>query len=66
MTGIYELLLRATDGRECRTLAWLPNDQCKDDYFKKASERGLTIEIINNYNYVNNATAPLRTGGQRD
>ena len=33
---------------------------------KKASERGLTIEIINNYNYVNNATAPLRTGGQRD
>ena len=48
MTGIYELLLRATDGRECRTLAWLPNDQCKDDYFKKARERGLTIEIINN------------------
>lgn len=48
MTGIYELLLRAQDGRERRTLAWLPNDQCKADFFKKARERGLTIEIINN------------------
>ena len=47
MTGIYELLLRAPDGREQRTLAWLPNDQCKSDYFNKARKRGLTIEIIN-------------------
>lgn len=46
--GIYELFLRAPDGREQRTLAWLPNDQCKDDFFNKARKRGLTIEIINN------------------
>lgn len=45
MTGIYELLLRAPDGRELSTLAWFPNDQCKDDYFDKARKRGLTIFI---------------------
>lgn len=48
MTGIYELLLRAQDGRERRILAWLPDDKYKDYYFKKARKRGLTIEIINN------------------
>jgi len=44
--GIYELLLRAPDGRERRTLVWLPNEAVRRDYFDKASNRGLTIEII--------------------
>lgn len=47
MTGIYELLLRAQDGRERRILAWLPDDKYREYYFKKARKRGLTIEIIN-------------------
>lgn len=45
--GIYELLLRAPDGRERRTLAWLPTEACKQDYYDKATKRGLTVEIIN-------------------
>lgn len=45
--GIYELLLTAPDGRTRRILAWLPNEQCKQDYYDKARKRGLTIEIIN-------------------
>ena len=45
--GIYELLLRAPDGRERRTLVWLPNEAVRRDYFDKARKRGLTIEIIN-------------------
>lgn len=44
--GIYELLLKAPDGRERRTLAWLPNEQVRQEYFAKARKRGLTIEII--------------------
>ena len=46
--GIYELLLRAPDGRERRTLVWLPNKAVRQEYFAKARKRGLTIEIINN------------------
>ena len=46
--GIYELILRAPDGRERRTLAWFPNERCKQDYYEKARKRGLEIEIINN------------------
>lgn len=46
--GIYELFLTAPDGRTRSILAWLPNEQCKQDYYDKARKRGLTIEIINN------------------
>ena len=46
--GIYELLLTAPDGRTRRTLAWLPNEAVRQDYYDKAAKRGLTIEIINN------------------
>lgn len=42
---IYELLLRAPDGRERRTLAWLPTEQVRQEYYDKARKRGL--EIIN-------------------
>ncbi|MBQ9646101.1 MAG: hypothetical protein IJV24_07075 [Prevotella sp.] len=47
MTGVYELILRAPDGREQSTLAWLPNERCKQDFFEKARKRGLTITIAN-------------------
>ena len=46
MTGIYELTLRAKDGRELRTLAWLPTEAVKQDFYDKARKRGL--EIIDN------------------
>lgn len=46
--GIYEIILRAPDGRTRRTLAWLPTEAVRRDYFTKAAKRGLTIEIINN------------------
>ena len=48
MTGIYELTLRTKDGRERRTLAWLPTEAVRQDYYEKARKRGL--EIIENNN----------------
>ena len=44
MTGIYELTLRAPDGRERRTLAWFPTDEVRQNYYEKARKRGLEIE----------------------
>jgi len=43
MDGIYELTLRAQDGRERRILAWLPTDVCLQDFYDKARKRGLTV-----------------------
>lgn len=43
MNGIYELTLRAPDGRERRTLAWFPTDEVRQDYYEKARKRGLEI-----------------------
>lgn len=48
MTGIYELTLRAKDGRERRTLAWLPTEAVRQDFYKKAHKRGLKV-IENKY-----------------
>lgn len=47
MNGIYELTLRAPDGRERRTLAWFPTDEVQQDFYEKARKRGL--EIINDH-----------------
>lgn len=47
MTGIYELTLRAPDGRERRTLAWFPTPECRRDFYAKAAKRGL--KIINDH-----------------
>lgn len=47
MSGIYELILRAPDGREQRTLAWLPTPAVRQDFYDKARKRGLEIETIN-------------------
>ncbi len=44
--GVYELTLRAPDGRERRTLAWFPNEQVRQDYLRRAAQRGL--EVIEN------------------
>ena len=46
MDGIYELILRAADGRERRVLAWLPTDAVRQDFYDKAHKRGL--EVIEN------------------
>lgn len=45
MTGIYELILRAPDGRERRQLALVPNDRVRQDYYDKARKNGLEIEM---------------------
>lgn len=43
--GIYELILRAPDGRERRDLALVPNDRVRQDYCAKARKNGLEIEL---------------------
>lgn len=47
--GVYSLTLRAPDGRERRTLAWLPNEAVRRDFYEKARKRGLEV-IENNEN----------------
>lgn len=44
MQGIYELTLKAPDGREKRMLAWLPTEQVRQNFYEKARRNG--IEII--------------------
>ena len=48
MDGIYELTLRAQDGRERRVLAWLPTEACRQDFYDKTRKRGLTVIETNN------------------
>lgn len=43
MTGIYALTLRAPDGREQCTLAWLPTEAVRQDFYEKARRNGLEI-----------------------
>lgn len=40
MTGIYGLTLRASDGRERRTLAWLHTEAIMQDFYEKARGTG--------------------------
>lgn len=47
MTGIFDLTLRAPDGRERRTIAWLPTEPVRQDLNEKARRNGLEV-IINN------------------
>lgn len=44
-TDIYELTLRAVDGRERRELAWLPTEAVRQDFYDKARRNGLTVTI---------------------
>lgn len=45
MTGVYDLTLRASDGRERRMLAWLPTEAVRQDFYEKAHKNGLEIVI---------------------
>ena len=47
MTGIYELTMRAPDGRERCELAWLPTDAIRQDFYDKARRNGIEV-LINN------------------
>jgi hypothetical protein len=42
---IQALTLTAPDGRERRTLAWFPTEECRKDFYEKAARRGLTVTI---------------------
>ena len=43
--NVYPLTLTAPDGRELRTLAWFPTEECRQNLYTKAVERGLTVTI---------------------
>lgn len=47
--GVYALTLRAPSGEERKTLAWLPNEAVRQDFYAKARKRGLEV-IENNEN----------------
>ena len=44
---IQGLTLTAPDGRELRTLAWFPTEECRRDFYEKAAKRGLTVKENN-------------------
>ena len=46
--GVYALPLRAPSGEERKTLAWLPTEAVRQDFYQKARKRGL--EVIENNN----------------
>lgn len=46
--GIYSLTLRAPNGQERKTLAWLPTEAVRQDFYAKARKHGL--EVIENNN----------------
>ena len=46
--GVYALTLRAPSGEERKTLAWLPTEAVRQDFYQKARKRGL--EVIENDN----------------
>jgi len=50
--GIYELTLSAPDGRERKTLAWFPNEAVRQDFLRRAAQRGLEVteKPLNNNN----------------
>ena len=43
MNDVCGLTLTAQDGRELRTLAWFPTEECRRDFYEKAARRGLTV-----------------------
>lgn len=46
MNTIQAITLTAPDGRELRTLAWFPTEECRRDFYDKAAKRGLTVTLI--------------------
>ena len=47
MNGVYDLTLRASDGRERRMLAWLPTEAVRQDFCEKARRNGIEIVKVN-------------------
>lgn len=47
--GVYALTLRAPSGEERKTLAWLPTEAVRQDFYQKARKNGLEV-IENNEN----------------
>lgn len=45
MNGIYELILRAPDGRERRMAAWITGERVRQDIIAAAHKKGLEIEM---------------------
>ena len=43
---VYGMTHRAKDGRELRTLAWIPNEAVRKDFYNKAQKNGLEV-IVN-------------------
>lgn len=43
MKDVYNITLRAPDGRERHTLAWFPTDAVRADFYSKARQRGLEV-----------------------
>lgn len=46
VNGIYELVLRAPDGRERRMLAWLPTEAIMQDFYEKAKRYGISVTEV--------------------
>ena len=43
MNNVMGLTLRARDGREQRTLAWLPTEEIRREFYERARRNGLEI-----------------------
>lgn len=45
MNNVYGITLRAKDGQERRTLVWLPTEETRREFYRKARKNGLEIEL---------------------
>ena len=48
--AIYELILKAPDGRERKTLAFLPTEETRRNFLTAAAKRKLKVSINENEN----------------
>ena len=49
MDNVYNVTLRAKDGRERTELVWLPTEETRREFYERARKNGLEV-IINNEN----------------
>ena len=49
MNNVYNVTLRAKDGRERTELVWLPTEETRREFYERARKNGLEV-IINNEN----------------
>ena len=50
MTGIYAITLTAPDGRERKTLAFLPTEETRRNFLAAAEKRGVKVAFNGNVN----------------